>query len=149
GSGPTDGPEDVGGGGLTVERIREGTIAPLELREQPDVLDGDDRLVGEGLQERDLPVAEGADLASPQRDRSDRDPIPHHRDREHRTVARELVDRPSVVRISLYVVNMDGGAVEERAATGGRPVGPEGKHPSPDDLQLSGRNVAVRGQADE
>ena len=37
----------------------------LELLEQPDVLDGDDRLVGEGLEEGDLLVGEGLHLEPP------------------------------------------------------------------------------------
>ena len=37
----------------------------LQLREQPDVLDGDDGLIGERLQERDLLRREGLDLGPP------------------------------------------------------------------------------------
>src|SRR5262249_1879050 len=51
-----DDPEDLPGGRLLLEGLghvgmglREGTVLFLELREQPHVLDGDDRLVGEGL----------------------------------------------------------------------------------------------------
>ena len=39
-------------------------VARLQLREQPHVLDRDDRLVGEGLEQRDLLVGEAAGLSA-------------------------------------------------------------------------------------
>ena len=51
---------------------RQLAVAGLQLGEQPHVLDGDDRLVGEGLQELDLLVREGPDLRAPDSDRADR-----------------------------------------------------------------------------
>ena len=42
-------------------------VARLQLLEQPHVLDGDHRLVGEGLEQPDLPVGERLDLASASR----------------------------------------------------------------------------------
>ena len=53
--------EHLGVGRLLLERLGEIAVALLELLEQPDVLDGDDRLVGEGLKECDLLVREGLD----------------------------------------------------------------------------------------
>jgi hypothetical protein len=47
----------------------------LELREQPHVLDGDDRLVGKGLEQLDLLVGEQPDLGSRDGDRSERDSL--------------------------------------------------------------------------
>src|SRR5262249_18026314 len=44
-----DDAQDVAGGGLPAQRRGQLTVTCLELGEQPDVLDGDDRLVGEGL----------------------------------------------------------------------------------------------------
>ena len=49
-----DGAQDVGGGRLAIERLREVPVARLQLREQARVLDGDDRLIGERLEQRDL-----------------------------------------------------------------------------------------------
>ena len=46
--------EDLAGGGLLLERLGEIAIADLELLEEPDVLDGDDGLVREGLEQLDL-----------------------------------------------------------------------------------------------
>ena len=54
-----------------LHRARQLARPRLQLLEQPHVLDGDDRLVGEGLEQRDLPVGEGPDLG-PRRSRSRR-----------------------------------------------------------------------------
>ena len=45
---------------LLLQRLGEVGVPGLQLREQPRVLDGDDRLVGEGLEQRDLAVGERA-----------------------------------------------------------------------------------------
>jgi len=45
-----------------------------QLLEQPDVLDGDHRLIGEVLEQGDLLVGEWADLVAANVDRSERDP---------------------------------------------------------------------------
>ena len=49
-----DDPQDLAGGGLLLQRLGEVAVARLELREEPDVLDGDDGLIGEGLEQLDL-----------------------------------------------------------------------------------------------
>ncbi len=59
-----DDPQDLAGGRLLLERL-------FRLVEQADVLDGDDRLGGEGLQELDLPVGERPNLGPPDGDRPD------------------------------------------------------------------------------
>ena len=58
-------PEDLRGGRLLLERLgdlrmgcRERPILLLQLREQADVLDRDDRLIGEGRHQIDLPGRE-------------------------------------------------------------------------------------------
>ena len=43
----------------------------LEFLKQPDVLDGDDRLIGEGLQKPDLLVRKRSDFRAPYQNRSD------------------------------------------------------------------------------
>ena len=53
-----DHPQDLRGRRLLLERLGQLAVPGLELREQPHVLDGDHRLVGEGLQERDLRSSE-------------------------------------------------------------------------------------------
>ena len=53
-----DRPQDLAGRRLLLERLGQLPVPRLELREQPHVLDRDHRLVGEGLEERDLLVGE-------------------------------------------------------------------------------------------
>ena len=50
------------GSGLLLQRFGELAGALTQLVEQPRVLDGDHRLVGEGLHQRDLLVGEGSHL---------------------------------------------------------------------------------------
>ena len=51
--------QHLGRGGLLLQRFGELALARLHLLEQPRVLDGDDGLVGEGLEQLDLLVGEG------------------------------------------------------------------------------------------
>jgi hypothetical protein len=67
--------------------IRQGPILLLQFREQPHVLDRDDRLVGEGLEERDFVVVESTGLAAGDRDRSDRGIAEQHRHHQDALVA--------------------------------------------------------------
>jgi hypothetical protein len=60
GQGAGDRAQDVGCGCLLVERCRQRTVLALQLREQPHVLDGDHRLIGEGLEQFDLTLSEGS-----------------------------------------------------------------------------------------
>src|SRR5262252_8345706 len=69
---PADHAQDVAGGGLRVERRGQLPVAGLQLREEPDILDGYDRLIREGLEQADLFLREWAHLESPDDDRSDR-----------------------------------------------------------------------------
>ena len=57
--------QDLGGRRLLLQRLGQLAVALLQLLEQPGVLDGDDGLVGERLEQRDLPVGERAALGSP------------------------------------------------------------------------------------
>jgi hypothetical protein len=54
----------------------------LQLSEQPHILDGDDGLVGEGLEEADLLLAERAYVCSTKLYRPDRRPLPQQRNAE-------------------------------------------------------------------
>src|SRR6516165_2623197 len=51
--------------GLVLERFLKFALARLLRLEQPRILDGDDSLVREDLEKRDLLVTEGADLVAP------------------------------------------------------------------------------------
>jgi hypothetical protein len=75
-------PQNLSGGGLLLERLchlrvclRERTVLLLEFRKEAHVLDGDDRLVGKRLKERDLLRRERAHLYTPNHDDSDRTPF--------------------------------------------------------------------------
>jgi hypothetical protein len=70
--------EDFAGGGLVFERFRElpcafGELARprLHLVEQPRILDGNHGLVGEGLEEVDLPIRERPRLPAHDANHSD------------------------------------------------------------------------------
>src|SRR5262245_25158594 len=71
--GTTDHPQDLTGGGLLLQCLCQLTIAGLQLLEQPHVLDGDDGLVGKGLEQGNLPLREEAHLGAAEVDRADSD----------------------------------------------------------------------------
>ena len=60
--GPADHLEQLAGRRLLLEGDPQLAVARLQFLEQADVFDGDDGLIGEGLEQLDLLVAEGADL---------------------------------------------------------------------------------------
>src|SRR5262249_50236885 len=63
--------ENLAGGRLLGQRLGEVAVADLQFFEGPDVLDGDYGLVREGLEEGDLPVAEGPHLGTADVDGAD------------------------------------------------------------------------------
>jgi hypothetical protein len=65
--------------------LRQRAIFFLQLREQADVLDGDDGLVGEGLQQRDLTLREGPGCPARHGDHADGVALMHHRHGNDRT----------------------------------------------------------------
>ncbi len=73
-----DDAQNVAGGGLLVQCRGQLPVARLELGEQAHVLDGDDRLVREGLEKPDLVVSERANLTTQNRDGADRRPFAQH-----------------------------------------------------------------------
>ena len=97
--------------------VGELAVARLQLGEQAHVLDGDDRLVGEGLEERDLLVGEGPDLGSADPDHAERDTVAQERHGERRLDAVPGRGRLGVLRQSLREVpDMNRLAVDHRAA---------------------------------
>src|SRR5262249_8064879 len=87
--GATDDLEDLAGGGLLLERLGEVPVAILELLEEADVLDGDDRLGGECLEQADLLVRERSNLNPADQDRPDRLALAKERCGEGRAVTFE------------------------------------------------------------
>ena len=94
--------------------------ASLVSVEEPHVLDGDDRLVGEGLEERDLPFGERADLVPQERDHTQRHILAKQWHRQRRAMAsvlslEHLAFRELVIWHGADVVNVDGASVDERS----------------------------------
>ncbi len=89
-----DGLADVAERAELLDRAAQLAGALLQLAEQPRVLDGDDRLVGEGLQQLDPTRREGADFPAGHRDRADDlriAPHRHHEEAPHATCPPALV----------------------------------------------------------
>src|SRR5262249_15775048 len=76
--------------------LREGLVLLLQLREQPHVLDGDDRLVGEGLQKRDLLVRERDRLSATEQDHTDRRSLSQQGNAERRPLTGLSGERASL-----------------------------------------------------
>jgi hypothetical protein len=105
-----DDAQDLARRGLLLERLGEVVVLGLELLEEPDVLDGDDRLVGEGLEQRDLASREwprpSLGTSSPDGDSTDRRPALQHRHGKEAPVTcgfRHLSTRRREVGIALEV----------------------------------------------
>ena len=64
--------EDVASGRLLFQRLREIAVASPQLGEQAHVFEGDDRLIGEALQQSDLSLREEAGLGAAEDDHPDR-----------------------------------------------------------------------------
>src|SRR5262249_40825667 len=92
---------------------RQVAITGIHLREQPDVLDRDHRLVGEGRHELDLFVSEGPYLTPLQSENSEKDTLPEHRDSQEGPEAGESMALWQLVfRICLNVGNVNRPALE-------------------------------------
>src|SRR5262245_22128790 len=74
--------EDLTGCCLIVERHLQLALSRLLWMKQPRVLKGDDRLVGEGLEQRDLLFTEHPDFGSADPDRADSIARADQRDRQ-------------------------------------------------------------------
>src|SRR2546425_2056992 len=98
--------------------------------EQPDVLDRYRGLVGERLDELDLPALERSDRAAQESDGTDRLGATHERYSEHGVPGpRALLDRLVVLGIGEDVCDMDRAAAKDRAACHVRAIEWERPHP--------------------
>ena len=98
-------------------RFLELAALVLDFIEQPHVLDGDRRLVGEGGHQLDLLVRERANLQARQCQEADRDALAQHRHPERSTkAAQPLRLGEGEVRIRLHVGNVDSRAFEQHAS---------------------------------
>src|SRR5262245_65506634 len=95
----------------------EGAILLLQLREQPHVLDCDDRLVGESLEERDLVVGESAGLAASHRDRPEHILVTEH---WHHGSASPTTSTPDdTPRFRYAGIDLEIGGIESRSIANG------------------------------
>ena len=103
------------------ERFRQLRVARLQLLEEPHVLDGDHCLIGEGLQQRDLLVAERPHFRPPDDDHADGGVLARERCREDG--AKALGARaPGAVRIlAAGGLRLDVGDVERPPLQDGAP----------------------------
>src|SRR5262249_30111564 len=83
--------EDFAGGSLLLQGLGEVAVSRLELAQQARVLDGDDRLVGEGRDQLDLLVGEGLDYGSMQGEESDKGVLSDHGDAQQGPEAEYLL----------------------------------------------------------
>ncbi len=90
----------------------------LDRLEQTRVLDGQGCLIGEGADERDLPVAERSNVHPPQTDDADREPVPKQRHAEQSPIAADLLHLPQrVLRVGVHIDDVHGATLEERPAS--------------------------------
>src|SRR5215831_2683650 len=102
---------------LIVERFLDLARARLHLVEQPHVLNGDDRLVGEGGDEVNLLVGERAHVEADQNERADRDALAQHGNSKHGAIPHPgRVE--SVVRIGIHIGDVNSTTFEQGASGG-------------------------------
>src|SRR5215831_5903631 len=82
-----------GAGDHLKNRARRGqvTVARLQLFEQTHILDGDNRLIGEGRYQLDLLLGERLDFISVQTENTDKDSFSEHWDSQDRPIAANLL----------------------------------------------------------
>jgi hypothetical protein len=143
--GLSDRAQDLTRRSLLVERRRQLAIAGLQLIEQPHVLDGDHGLMGERLEQSDLPVGEEPDVGVAERDHADRDTFSNKGYAEERSEAQApclLAALRKLVRLHLPVSDVDDSAAQHgsaREAPADQREGELADHP--------GGNRAVMGDA--
>jgi hypothetical protein len=124
-----DHPQYFGRRPLLLERLarlglgfRERSVLIPQLPEQPDVLDGDDRLVGEGLKERNLGFRERPRLSARHEDRPDGAALAEHGHREQAPeAAGQRDDGLHQLAVGQRVLDLDDGTCQDRAR-GGQPA---------------------------
>jgi hypothetical protein len=120
--------EHIGCRRLLVERFAQLAAARLHLIEQPHVLDGDHRLVGESFEQLDLPVGEQPGFPARHEDRPDDPPLAKHRHPEAAPVpARPCRLLLLVARIGEHVRDMHDRTSPDRARRNGLVAAPHRK----------------------
>ena len=123
-----DDPQDLAGGRLLLEGLGQVAVLRLQLREQADVLDGDDGLVGEGRHQVDLLLGEGPDVAPPHDQGPDGFALAEERHGQHGAIAEGglLNRRRGVLGVLPHVVDVNDPALEDGPAGRGASVGAVG-----------------------
>src|SRR4030095_5567453 len=129
--------------------LRERLFLFLQLCEQPDILDRDHRLIGEGLEQGDLLVGEWSGRGAPHGDRPGRDTIAQHWDRE----ATSPADRPGerwmpVLPVELDIGRVDYTALKDSASHNRCPAGRGWKY-AMCDIKGRGRKVVCRDEVEQ
>src|SRR5207247_4515368 len=97
---------------------------------QPDVVEADDRRIGEGLEEGDLLVAEGVPLCPPNVYRADRRTLAQEWDAEYRPIAK-LPSRGSgfgkLLRVGQDIAHVNGSPLEHATTTDATRYDPDKK----------------------
>src|SRR5262249_6942934 len=127
--------ENFAGGGLLLQGLGEVAVSHLELAKEAHVLDGDDSLVGEGLEEPELALRELPDLTSVNVERPDRPPVAQQWDGHDASQLCRL-GQPGelVVGIVPHIRDIDHGPEKDGATCGsvstrwGRKGAPRGGH---------------------
>src|SRR5262245_5533820 len=97
----------------------ERLVLLLKFREQAHVLNRNDRLIGEGLEERDLLVREGAHLLTSDQDPADSHAFAEQRYREHGPMVEPALEGSANRKFALAlrgeIVDVDGSSVRYRS----------------------------------
>src|SRR5262249_30376885 len=105
----TDELENLASGGLPFQRL-------LRLGEQAHILDGDDGLVGEGLEQGDLPIGEAPGRVSTDADGPDSLALAQERYRDHAPATGTLDRAPREPGRGLQIGDMDDRPIEDGRA---------------------------------
>src|SRR5512145_1599995 len=122
--GTTDDAEDLTRRCLPLQGLGQLAIACVEFIEEAHVLDGDDRLVGEGLEERDLLVGERVDLSASELEDADRRALPQQWNAQKTPMAHAAGDGTGfrkLLDLSLNVRHMNGSTLQHGAPADGAP----------------------------
>src|SRR6266511_4233956 len=107
-----------------LQRLTQFGVSLLKFLEQANVLDGDDRLRGEGLQQRYLLVCKGLYLSAADVDHPDCHPFPQQRRRKKSSNTTRLANLPAVrksICFRQHVRNVDRPPLEHGLITGRMP----------------------------
>src|SRR5262249_26981333 len=102
-------------------RPRQFTRALLQFLEQPHILDGDNRLIGESLEESDLLIRKGLDLLSSNQNSSNRAFLAQQRHGQQSAMSSAFLKHDTFRKLSFglcrHVVDVDYSPIDHGATT--------------------------------